>query len=833
MLKRKISRTRTVLMAACAALAIVPSLAQAQQNEPTAFAIQAQALDTALTDLARQSHREIYFSADVTRGKRAPRLSGRMSLPQALDRLLVGSGLRYRFNAVGAIVVERAGAADVGLSPSAAGDDDGGPTLEEIVVTATKSRQRLLDVPVSVTAETGEQLRRRGATQLQDIIATTPGLSNPSPGNGNNTNLVMRGVTTDTALSLKQSTVAMLFDDIPVDPAVSGLLTTNLRIVDVERVEVLRGPQGTLFGSGSLSGAIRYVTNKPDPTRFSGSIEGALTGTKSGADSKWGNVVLNVPLVTDRVAVRAVGYGFDEGGWVDNIALNQANINRNKTYGGRIALTAQATDNLFLSLTGAYQNSHDYADNESLYFQPAGYDRQVTNSGSISNSRAESTLVNLGIAYDFGDVSLFSSSTYIHRKVESLYDAYYYTEFLQSQLGLPPIDDFTPGKTYNDADIYSQELRLASNGSGPFRWTVGAFYLHANTPDGGQTIRSPGVAPYLGTDNLILFETPGKQEELAGFGEATYAFTSKLDVTAGVRVSRTTIDISSIASGILITGSPAALPPFRSFARETAVNPRFSILYRPTEKLSLYAQAARGYRVGGANVTAVLGGPDIPRTYDSDSLWNYEAGVKTSLLNGRLQINADVYYIDWKDLQVSLLANNYNFTGNAGAARLYGLEVEVAAKPASWLDVGGSLSLNNAALTQDTPTLVRDTGVVGVKDGDRLPGSPRTQGSAYVQFNFSLKDDAAFIRASGYYVGPSYTDFASQGIRFGDYGTVDLRAGVVHDNVEVTLFARNLFDSDGKQAAVGAADFNGIHIADQRAYRVRPLTVGLTVRAGF
>lgn len=705
-------------------------------------------------------------------------------------------------------------------------------TVEEIVVTATKSRQRLIDVPVSITAESGEQLRRRGATQLQDLVATTPGLSNPGQGGGNKTNLVIRGVTTDMSANLKQSTVSVLFDDIPVDPSTAGLLTTNLRLVDIERVEVLRGPQGTLFGSGSLSGAVRYITNKPDASAFSGSIEGSYAGTKSGADSKWGNVVLNVPLVTDRVAVRAVGYDFSEGGWIDNIRTKQNNVNRTRTYGGRVALEAKATDQMEVTLTGAYQKGHDTASGGSLYTQPAGYSTQVNDGRAGTQSYVKSALANLGVTYDFGNVTLFSSSTYINRKVDILEDFGYYAEYLQAIYRLPALNTSAPGKTYGHSDIYQQEVRLASNGDGPFRWTAGGFYLKSKTPEGGQMITAAGLAPYLGTGNLADVRSPGSQEEIAGFGQAVYSVADKLDITAGLRVSRTTLDINSISSGILMTGGTNVVT-FKLPSRDTTYNPRVSVLYRPTSQLSLYAQAARGYRVGGANLTAGLGGPGIPLTYSSDSLWNYEAGAKASLMDGRLQINGDVYYIDWSDIQVSLVSNNINYTGNAGSARIYGFELEVAARPTSWLDLGGSLSLSDGALTQDAPTLVRTTGIVGAKDGDRLPGSSKSQGSAYAQFNFRLQDNRAYIRASGQYVGSGYTDFDEQGVRFGDYATFDLRGGVIYNNVEFTLFARNLLDSDGVRAAAEASRLGPIVVNARYAYRVRPRTVGLTARVGF
>jgi len=801
-----------------AATAAISSPAFAQSTK--SFDIPAQPLGTALEAFGRQSGATVMFDHGQVAGQNSTTVRGTYTPNDALVRLLGNSGLS----------VQHPNATTFVVSPARRAEEVS--VIEEVVVTAQKRAARLIDVPISITAETGAQLRRRGATNLQDIVATTAGLSNPGQGGGN-MNLVIRGVTTDLSTNLKQSTVSVLFDDVPVDPATAGVLATNLRIVDVERVEVLRGPQGTLFGSGSVSGAVRYITNKPDATQFSGAVEGTFAGTKTGAGSRSGSVVLNVPLVTDRVALRAVGYHFDEGGWVDNITLNKNNVNRTKTSGGRIALRAQATDRLLVTLTGTYQDSHDYSAGESLTVQPAGYKQQVTTRRDSPDNRLKNTLANVGLTYDFGGVTLFSSSTYIRRDAQIHQDFGYYSDFLKLTLGLPGLAPNAPTKIYNTANIYTQELRLASDGSGPFRWTLGGFYLRSSTPRGGQITTLSGLMPFVGTNDLINVSSPGRQEEIAGFGEATYTLDDKLDLTAGLRVSKTTLNITSISSGLLVTGG-ASSQTFRLPEQDTAINPRFSVRYHPNRQVSLYAQAARGYRVGGANLTAGLGGPGIPLTYGSDHLWNYEVGAKTSLLDGRLQINGDVYYIDWSDLQASLVSSsNFGYTGNAGAARLYGLELEATGKPASWLELGGALTLNNAALSEDTPTLVRSTGVVGVHEGDRLPGSPRVQGSAYMQLNSNYKDNPVYIRASGQYVGSSYTDFDAKGIRLGDYSTFDLRAGIVHGDIEFSVFGRNLFNSAGIQSATQEFKLGPILAAAESAFRLRPRTVGVTGRLAF
>ncbi len=264
-------------------------------------------------------------------------------------------------------------------SPGANASSD---ALAEIVVTATKRNERLQDVPVSIMAETGIELEHRGATQLQDIINNTPGLNNPGSGGGNSTNLTIRGVTTGTDLGLKQSTVALLYDDMPIDPVGQGGGASNLRVVDIERVEVLRGPQGTLFGSGSLAGALRYITNKPDLSQFSGSAEVTGADTETGAASYSGTAMINAPIVQDKLGIRLVAYDYDDGGWIDDLRTGEKDANPTKTVGARLAIAAKPSDRFNANLTLTYQDSKDYNGTSagSLAQKPpgTGFSGQVT-----------------------------------------------------------------------------------------------------------------------------------------------------------------------------------------------------------------------------------------------------------------------------------------------------------------------------------------------------------------------------------------------------------------------------------------------------------------------
>ncbi len=823
-----------LVLATCLCIAVPFAARAADGGALYEFAIPAEPLSVALGEYCRVTERQILFTEELTRGVNAAALRGRYNADDALRTLLAGSNLSVQTTAAGVLVLQRDGGARRTPATSAAESET--TELERVVVTSNKRDQKLQDVPASITAETGTALERRGATQLADIIQTTAGLTNAGSGGGNSTDLTIRGVTTG-GLGLKQSTVALLFDDIPVDPALLSQSATNLRTVDVERVEVLRGPQGTLFGSGSLSGAIRFITNKPDLNAWTAS--GELTGakTRDGASTGFGNVVLNAPIVPGTLGVRAVGYDFYEGGWVDNIRTNQDNVNANRTKGGRVEFEGRPADRLTVTLTGAYQDSHDLGAGESLYVQPAGSSSndQVTNLRKSTDLDVVSKIVNLGVRYDLPSVSLFSSSTVIRRDTLQLDDSGFYNDYLALAFGVPPLFGASaPATNQNHQRIFTQEIRASSRGEGPWKWTLGAFYLNASL-DGGQVIDSPTLRQITGTGTLADLTSSGRQAESSIFGETTYTLANQWDLTAGLRVSHTDIKSSTDSRGVLFTGTldPRVIVNTSIKQSDTTEDPRFSVAYRFNPDLTVYATAARGHRVGGPNLTAGLGGPGIPTSYNADSLWNYETGVKSRLFGGRLQVSAAAYYIDWSDIQAALVANSVNYTGNAGSAGIYGLEVEAVAKPLAWLEVGGSGSLSHSALTKDVPNLTRVTGVVGVASGDALPGAPNFKLSAFTQATTSILDHTAYARITDNYIGSEYTDFGHRGTRYGAFNTVDVRAGVFVRPFEIAVFIDNLTDSGGARAASDPLLVGPIVASDQVAYRIRPRTAGLTLRGYF
>lgn len=744
-----------------------------------------------------------------------------------ISRFLVGSGV-VMLVALGAVSPAMAAetAPDPAGSEAYALDETG--SSNDIIVTATKRSVRLQNVPASIVAESGDDLARRGAVGLQDIIDNTPGLNNPVAGARAISNITIRGVTTGPNTGFRQNTVAQLYDDITLDPVANGG-TVNLRLVDVERVEVLRGPQGTLFGSGSLAGAIRYVTNKPDLNTLSAAAEGSIGFVRNGGTSGSGTATINVPLVADKLALRATGYAYRDGGWIDNLRTGRRNANYGETYGGRIALRWAPTEALTSDLTFMYQEARENATGASFYDLTGS--NQVTDGRVDPKYRTRNIIGGWNLQYDFGAVALTSQTAYHDRSFRQRGQIAYYLPLTTGILSgfTNIVNGDSIDTSLNDAKVFTQEVRLASNGSGPFKWTVGGFFLNADF-SAPQTVVSAALVPIAGSDNIVDVSVDGRQREIAGFGELSYTIGDKLDLAAGVRVSRVTIRNSVRSGGFLpvFSFSPAAYTQNEFRERNTPVTPHFSITYRPTESLSLYAAAARGFRVGGVNVTA--GGRPIPQTYDPDSLWNYEVGAKGKLFDGALDYAISAYYIDWKDIQVSLQNNIGNYTGNAGSAHLYGVEFQAVARPTRELTLGGGFVLSNNELASNVSGLATATGVVNVQSGDLIAASSESQVNAFGEYRLPVSGGEVYLRASGRYVGPAWTGFAKAGSRFGDYTVADFRIGYAADRYELILFADNLFDSSGIAGANEATFAGPVPLTTRNAFRVQPRTIGATVR---
>jgi outer membrane receptor protein involved in Fe transport len=603
-----------------------------------------------------------------------------------------------------------------------------------------------------------------------------------------------------------------------------------MRLFDVERVEVLRGPQGTLFGSGAMGGAIRIITNKPNFSARAAKIELGMEQTKGGALSTSYNAMINEPIADGRVAVRAVGYYRDEGGWLDTtgqpdviggIQGREKNSNSETAYGGRVMLRFKPVEQMDVLARLSYQKSEP---DGRPYYTLVNGDQRVQQRAINDYYFEEAAIANLVVNYDFGPVSLLSSSTYYDHDGGRVEDFSGFSAFLVPDLRASQFVQSAPSKSV------FQEMRLSSNGDGPLRWLAGVYYRDQYERQIINRFTIPGSEDLLGSSingapGDVAWSSDGdfKTIEKALFGEVSYRLTDRLVGTVGLRRFDNSIKTHSLQSGGLFYPDGPALVELESNDESTTY--KFSLAYSLLEKTMMYFTAAEGYRVGNANLVPLGGAGIVPASYGPDSLWNYEVGTKSTMLNDRLVLNAAVYYIDWSDMQIGTTSpEGFGYLGNVGKAHSQGVEFEVNAL------LGRSFEYTAAASYTDAKIDV-DNEDVGVKAGDRIPRTTKVMFSNTLRSTFTLGGHASYVQASHQYVGKSYTDLDQSEClgpctSMGNYHLVGLRSGMYLSNWEVAAFINNVFDDD--------AITNVYPIAGgTRYYPVIPRTVGVTVRADF
>ena len=683
-------------------------------------------------------------------------------------------------------------------------------SLETVVVTAAKRSEDIQKVPFSVTALTERDLTARGAGSVEQAIAYVPGVNFSSNGT-NSGSYSIRGVSTSSSVVNTQSPVALYIDNINIlDPSYPKV-TTNLRLFDVSRVEVLEGPQGTLFGSGALGGAIRVITNKPDASAYAAEAKATVSSVQGGGTGYDLNAMVNAPLVADRLAIRVVGYYQHTAGWVDNVATGQDNVNHALSAGGRVELGWYPTDDLRLIATALFENDRPHDSAYSFYDS-----RAYQWNGVVRNANYNRTnIYSLTGDYDLHWAKFTSITTYADRKEAALADI---TPAVLALLGVPipsPIVDAGPSKTF------SQEVRLTSPDNGRFRWMIGGLY-NDNRRTVLETVTVPGSHLLLGgtSDAVSTANTSTDIREEAVYGELSYDILPDLTATVGARYFGDTLKTNQSIAGSLQVPSTTA-----NRAHESALTPRFNLSYKITPTNMIYAQVAEGYRVGQVNtaISDPISGQKIPAASGPDRLWNYELGSKNTFWDGRFLVNVSVYHIDWSNIQLdqqTIPAGIY-YIANAGKAHINGAELKLDYRPTSEWSFGGALSLLKSRLDTVNPT-------VAATKGDTLPGSAPVSISGYVQLTEPVGDDAtAFGRVDAKYGGKEYADLVnSTSLVYGKATDINLRAGVSWQSYTVTAFVENIANGDAKVSAFPAS-------AVPVAIRQQPRTFGLTVDALF
>jgi len=714
---------------------------------------------------------------------------------------------------------------------------------EDIIVTATRRTERLQDVPLSVTAFGQEDLDDLGIVGYEGIAQNTTGIVVNRPTQNFN-NFTSRGINTNGYSAGLQSAVAIYVDELPISAnGNSTILDPNL--YDVERVEFLRGPQGTLFGSNSLAGAMRILTRSPDLDEFqaSASVDLGLTGSSSVRQRY--NAMLNVPLMTDQLGLRVTGYYRNEDGWIDNVGTGIKDSNSLEAYGGRAILLMQPSDRMKVKLLVSYENSKP-ADsaltNPTLGRFTRRSDRPDLFQGKLTN-------YNVTVNYEFDFAELISSTTL------SDYDASFYVDlagtFAQS---IPFALD-----AYGYDDLFVQETRLVSRTSGPFQWVAGFFYYDKRrTVDfayrSTQEFLDARGLTGLPDEYYQRFNSYTDQTEMAGFGEASVHFTDNFWITGGLRYGRTEVQSFTRGGGYNsnyltyalfgVTNSPLTVTPVNAATglkvSDDRVSYKASVSWKPMPDLTTYATISTGFRTPVVNARAglvsVINPSDIviPDGAKSDGVTNYEVGIKGRWLGGDLTTNLAAYYIDWKDIQVQAnrVSDSIQFATNIGGAESYGLEFEVVAKPVQGLSLAFNGSFNRAKVTELSAI---EAAISGAEPGVRL-ASPRFQGSSTLRYDFSIGNDRnAFASVNVSHTGafpnqfpnvPGNPNAASPTYDYTEAWTnVNLYAGAKLGSLDLTAYVENLFD-DSSITYVHPEAF-----LDGRYARLRPRTVG--VRANY
>jgi outer membrane receptor protein involved in Fe transport len=721
------------------------------------------------------------------------------------------------------------------------------PQTSDIIVTALKRNTRIQDTPIAISAISGATLANSGVQSLQDLTSATPSLSIAGAGPSQRS-IVIRGIA-----SAGEPTVGLYYDETPVTGLVGASSNASssipeLRLFDVDRIEALRGPQGTLYGSGSMGGTLRIIYKKP-VFDTEASIDTSLSGTEGGGFNNDTSAMVNVPL-NDKVAVRAVGFYRRNDGYIDNISLGIKNINVEKNYGGRVFVRYVPTDSLTID-AGAYINYSNY-DTGSYYAQLGKF---KTNLLARQPSNDRTNLYNLTAKYDFGGVTLTTTGSYMDRHLTSSADLSSFIRGFRSPLycqfiangGLPcngtqlaSYYSFVDGQATSGirADqylkAYTGEVRLNSSGGGPFNWTVGAFYNRRNTNiDNSLVGENPTTGEII---EPLQYHTrrviTDRLTQVAGYGELSWDVTSKFNLTGGMRYFHYSKDVGgqTLITNPLV-GAVAGAPTV-SGSSENGVVGKFNASYKFSSNVMIYALAAQGFRPGGVN--QAIGLPAQFATYKSDSLWNYEAGIKTTSFNRKLLFDIDVFQIDWSNLQSSATTPNgaFSFITNAGAARVRGVEAETTIVPMRGLTITGSGTYLDAVLTENMTTA--NIIAAGLK-GDRLPNIPRWAGNASIEYQQPITDTlGAMARIDYRHTGSFYSGFrpTDPTVRLNQaYDLVNLRLGVEGSKTKwgAYLFVTNVFNS----TAITLTYTTPITGSLSNVVPSQPRTIGANFRLAF
>ncbi len=733
--------------------------------------------------------------------------------------------------------------------PSAQDGTDVNVAVDKIVVTANKRREQARDVANSVTALSGQTLDRRQQTTVQSLEAEVPGLSIQAE-DKTQVHIVLRGINTGSA----GVTVGSVFDEVPLNAIGSQndalINTPNFDTYDLQRIEVLRGPQGTLYGATSEGGLIKYVTNPPALGTYDAAIETGMTGTVGGGIGGSTKGYVNAP-VGDRVAVRVTGWNTWIPGYIDNPELGKTNANSGQQYGWRASVLASPTSDLTIRLTASRQSL--FSNNADILQVPGAAltpdsppanqlsvpGRLVNNTGVTNRGQVETAAYYANINYDLGWSNLTSITGFASNKFLNDLDI--------TNLNLAPGVSYSDyfgamvygtrtllaAATHSNTDKFNQEVRLASEPDSALfghrlDWLAGGYYTHETS----QLLQNVNA---LSAANYSVFSPPAggialssSLSEWAFFANADYYVTPRIDVALGGRLEGDVQHSQAVDIGDVFFGPSATNPEIHQNDHDQlfSVAPR----YRVSDDTLLYTRIASGFRPGGPNIP-VPSVPGIPATFGPDRTVNYELGWRQDLFDKKVSFDLTGFYITWKDVQIVSLVNTaagpIGVNGNAGSAVSKGVEWNISWVPLTNLRLNTVGSYQDARLTVDAPGL-------GGGAGDTLPYVPNMTASVNADYGWKVLDRyRAYVGATYSYIGERFSDFtpapgraiASHQMLPG-YSTGSLRAGIEDNHKGLEFFANNISNTRGLTYYLG----DGGAGQTGQASIIAPTTIGLLLR---
>jgi len=737
--------------------------------------------------------------------------------------------------------------------------DDSASPLDEIVVTATKRSQALADIPMSVSVLSSELLERQKATNFQDLVGLVPGLSINSSQRGA-TRITLRGINTGGVAS----TVGIYFDDVPFGSSTglanAAVVSGDFDTFDVARIEVLRGPQGTLYGASSLGGVMKYVPNQPNTEKFEAKIQGSAEDVQDGDMGYAFTGAVNIP-VNERFALRASGFYRADDGFIDSIGNNpiatltdpgvnviegtrvEENLNSLDTYGGRVSGLFKATDTLSITLSANMQNIESGAphliDADPVALNPLN-SRPVQSRYQRAFSDIEYQVYSANVDWDLGGMSLqsitsdgsFEQNFQQDAAIASSLAGVPLSAFLTFVFDDPGTPEIAPLLSAvlpqtTSTDKFTQEFRLVSKDSDTFEWLVGAYYTDEesliaqviNGVDAGTENVAAGFA------DLAVVALTSTYEETAVFANGTWHITPDFELSFGARASKNDQTARQLTSGPLAGDSDLTVTSSES-PFTWSLSPRWQI----NDNSSVYLRIATGFRPGGPNVVPPAAPPTTPRTYDSDSLTSYELGYKMTSSDGKFALDAAAYFLDWEDVQLIAVIDGIGVNANGGTAESQGLEFAASFYPTDGLVLALNAAYTDAKLTQDTDP------IVGGISGDPLAYVPDWSFGLSADYEWTVRGDStAYVGGNLGYIGDRPGELGNLdnngNLRMIDgYSTLNLRAGIEVGRWLFEVYGKNVTDELG----INSVEAGDVAVTGRvETGIIRPRTFGVKVGLNF